>query len=206
MTRVELQAIAWPVVGGISAVAAVTGASGVAWPGSGQALLPIAFALLAAAAAFLLDEPASLVVDVTPASPGRRAVVRALGLLVPLGVGSLLVVALALRSGRPPWPDVSLALTGNVLLGFAVACAARRRAGEPGAVAALAVVAVLTGPGLLPPVARWVHTFPAATPYRHGLSATVSWWVISGVCVATVATSLAGPRPPWPHWPWSRGA
>jgi hypothetical protein len=54
---VELRATAWPVVTGVSALAAVTGAAGVAWPGGGPTLLPISFALLAAAAAFLLDEP-----------------------------------------------------------------------------------------------------------------------------------------------------
>jgi hypothetical protein len=194
MTRVELRAVAWPVVGGISAVAAVTGACGVTWPGSGSALLPIAFALLAAAAAFLLDEPASAIVDVTPAGPGRRAGVRALGLVVPLGVGVLLVVALALRGGRPPWGEVSLALAGNVLLGFTVACVARRRVGEPGAVAAGAVVAVLVGPGLFPPVSRWVHPFPAAGSAPGGLPVTVLWWGVGGMCVVAIAMSLAAPR------------
>ena len=194
MTSVELRAVAWPVVGGISAVAGTAGACGVAWRGGAPALLPISFALLAAAAAFLLDEPASEVVDVTPTGPGRRTAVRALALLVPLGVGAGLVLAFALRQTRPSWPEVGLALAGNVLLGFAIACVARRRTGEPGPVAASAVVAALIVPGLLPPVARWVHTFPAATPYPHGLSATACWWLISGVCAAAVAASLASPR------------
>jgi hypothetical protein len=194
MTRVELRAVAWPVVGGISAVAGLVGACGVTWPASGQALLLIAFALLAAAAAFLLDEPASAVVDVTPTGPARRTGVRALGLTVPLGVGMLLVVALALRAGRPSWGEVSLALGGSVLLGFAVACVARRRVGEPGAVAAGAVVVVLVGPGLFPPAARWVHTFPATGSAPGGLPVTVFWWLVGGVCAAARAASLAGPR------------
>ena len=192
MTRVELRAVAWPVVAGISAVAAVVGASGVAWPANSQTLLPIAFALLAAAAAFVLEEPASAVVDVTPASPGRRTAVRALALVVPLGVGVLLVVALALRAGRPSWGEVSLALGGNVLLGFAAACVARRRMGEPGAVAAGAVGVVLIGPGLFPPVSRWVHPFPAAGPAPGGLPVTVFWWLVGGGCVVAVTASLAG--------------
>jgi len=129
MTSVELRAVAWPVVGGISVVAATAGACGVAWRGGAQALLPISFALLAAAAAFLLDEPASAIVDVTPTGPGRRTAVQALALLVPLGVGAGLVLAFALRETRPSWPDVGLALAGNVLLGFAIACVARRRTG-----------------------------------------------------------------------------
>jgi hypothetical protein len=194
MTSVELRAVAWPVVGGVSAVAATAGACGVAWRGGAPALLPISFALLAAAAAFLLDEPASAIVDVTPAGPGRRTAVRALALLVPLGVGAGLVLAFALRQTRPSWPDVSLALAGNVLLGFAIACVARRRTGEPGPVAASAVVGALIVPGLLPPVTRWVHTFPASAPYPYGPPATACWWVIGGVCAAAVAASLASPR------------
>ena len=194
MTSVELRAVAWPVVGGISAVAATAGACGVAWRGGAPALLPISFALLAAAAAFLLDEPASEVVDVTPTGPGRRTAVRALALLVPLGVGAGLVLSFARRQTRPSWPELGLALAGNVLLVFAIACVARRRTGEPGPVAASAVVGALIVPGLLPPVARWVHTFPASAPYPYGPPATACWWVISGVCAAAVAASLASPR------------
>ncbi len=205
---VELRATAWPVVAGVSALAAVTGAAGVAWPGSGPTLLPISFALLAAAAAFLLDEPASPVVDVTPTSPARRTAVRALALLVPLAVGAGLVLALALRAsgapevpgvpgvpgvGRASWPVVSLVLAGNVLLGFTVACVARRWVGEPGPRAAFGVVAVLVVPGLVPPLSRWIHTFPAGARYPHGLPVTVWWWAVVGVCAAAIAVALTGP-------------
>jgi hypothetical protein len=193
----QLRGVAWPVVGGLSAVAAVAGAAGIAWRDSAPALLPIAFALLAAAAAFLLDEPASEVVDVTPTGPAHRIAVRALALLVPLGVGTGLVLAFALRQPRPSWPAVTLTLAGNVLLGFAIACVARRRTGEPGPLAASAVMAALVVPGLLPPVARWVHTFPTATPDPHGLPATAYWWVIGAVCALAVAVSLTS-------WPLAR--
>jgi hypothetical protein len=198
--------VAWPVVGGLSGVAAVAGAGGIAGRGSVPALLPIAFALLAAAAAFLLDEPASEVVDVTPTRPAHRTAVRALALLVPLAVGSGLVLAFALGQTRPSWAALTLTLAGNVLLGFAIACVARRRTGEPGPLAAAAVVAVLVVPGLLP-VSRCVHTFPAATPDRHGLPATACWWIIGAVCAVAVALSLTSwPRPRrWP-WRWRGGA
>jgi hypothetical protein len=198
----QLRGVAWPVVGGLSAVAAVAGAGGIAGRGSAPALLPIAFALLAAAAAFLLDEPASEVVDVTPTGPAHRAAVRALALLVPLAVGSGLVLAFALRQPRPSWPAVTLTLAGNVLLGFAIACVARRRTGEPGPLAAAVVVAVLVVPGLLPPVARWVHTFPAATPDPTGLPATACWWIIGAVCAVAVPASLTS----WPGRASTRSA
>ncbi len=54
---------------GTSGVAVVVGGCGGAFPAAATVLFPICFALLAAAAAFTLDEPASLVVDVTPTGP-----------------------------------------------------------------------------------------------------------------------------------------
>ena len=57
---------------GLSGVAVVVGGCGVAFPAAATVLLTIAFTLLAAAAAFTLDEPASQVVDVTPTGPVRR--------------------------------------------------------------------------------------------------------------------------------------
>ena len=195
----QLRGVAWPVVGGLSAVAAAAGAGGIVGRDSARALLPIAFALLAAAAAFLLDEPASAVVDVTPTGPAHRTAVRALALLVPLAVGSGLVLAFALGQPRPSWPAVTLTLAGNVLLGFAIACVARRRTGEPGPFAAAAVVAVLVVPGLLPSASRWVHTFPAATPDPHGLPATACWWIIGAGCAVAISGALISPGRLWPR-------
>jgi len=67
-----LRAGAWPAIAGVTGVAAVVGGCGAAFPAAATMLFPICFALLAAAAAFTLDEPASLVVDVTPTGPVRR--------------------------------------------------------------------------------------------------------------------------------------
>jgi hypothetical protein len=61
----------------------VVGGCGVLFPAATTVLFPLSFALLAATAAFALDEPASLVVDVTPTGAFRRTAVRALALLVP---------------------------------------------------------------------------------------------------------------------------
>ena len=141
----------------------MTGGCGAAFPAAATMLLPVCFALLAAAAASSLDEPASLVVDVTPTGPARRTQIRALALLAPLTAGALVLLAAALRGLALPWSSAGLALAGNVLLGFAAACVARTRTGEPGATAGLAVVLVLMAPSLMPQVARWVRTFPATT-------------------------------------------
>ena len=195
MVTLVLRAGAWPAVAGVTGVAVVVGGCGAAFPAAATMLFPICFALLAAAAAFTLDEPASLVVDVTPTGPARRTTIRALALLAPLAAGALVILTAAMRGLALPWTGTGLALAGNVLLGFAAACAARRRTGEPGAAAGTAVVLVLMAPSLVPPVTRWVRTFPA--PGAGGQSSDPVWWTVLAVCVLAIAVSAGGRGPRW---------
>jgi hypothetical protein len=196
MTGAVLRAGAWPTVAGLSGAAVVVGGCGAAFPAAATVLLPICFVLLAAAAAFTLDEPASLVVDVTPTGPVRRTGIRAVALLAPLAAGALVLLAAALRGQALPWAAAGLALAGNVLFGFAVACVLRARTGEPGAVAGTAVVLVLMAPTLVPQVARFVRTFPAAG--ASGPSSDTVWWTVLAVCVVAIAVSVNGRNlPPW---------
>ena len=191
-----LRAGAWPAVTGLSGAAVVVGGCGAAFPAAATMLFPIAFTLLAAAAAFTLDEPASQVVNVTPTGPVQRTAIRSVALLAPLTAGAVLMMAGALRGLALPWAAAGLALAGNVALGFAVACVARTRTGEPGAAAAAAVALILMAPTLLPPVARRVSTFPASG--GGGLSSSTVWWTVLAVCVAAVAVSVNGrPLPRW---------
>jgi hypothetical protein len=185
-----LRAGTWPAVVGVSAVAVVVGGCGAAFPAAGSLLLPTCFALLAGAAAFTLDEPASTVVDVTPTGPVRRTGIRAVALLVPFAAGALVLLAAAARGLALPWAATALALAGNVLFGFAAACVVRTRTGEPGATAGVAVVLVLMAPSLVPQVARWVRTFPA--PGAEGLSSDAVWWTVLTVCVVAIAVSVDG--------------
>ena len=189
-----LRAGAWPAVLGVTGVAMVVGGCGAAFPAVATMLFPICFALLAAAAAFTLDEPASLVVDVTPTGPARRTRIRAVALLAPLAAGALVMLAAALRGVALPWAAAGLALAGNVLLGFAAACAARTRIGEPGPAVGTAAVLVLLAPSLVPQVARWVRTFPA--PGAGEPSSNPVWWTVLAVCVAAIAISIGGRRLP----------
>jgi len=190
MTGAVLRAGAWPAVAGISGAAVVVGGFGAAFPAAATVLLPVCFTLLAAAAAFTLDEPASLVVDVTPTGPARRTRLRAVALLAPLAAGALVLLATAARGLALPWGATGLALAGNVLLGFTAACVARTRTGEPGAVVGTAVVLVLMAPALEPHVARWVRTFPA--PGAGGPSSDTVWWTVLAVCAVAIAVSLGG--------------
>jgi hypothetical protein len=189
MTGPVLRAGAWPAVAGVTGVAAVVGGCGAAFPAATM-LFPICFALLAAAAAFTLDEPASAVVDVTPTGFARRTGIRAVALLAPLTAGALVMLAAALRGLALPWAAAGLALAGNVLVGFAAACVARTRTGEPGAAAGAAVVLVLMAPSLVPQIARWVRTFPA--PGTGGPSSDPVWWTVLAVCAVAIAISVGG--------------
>jgi len=196
MVRAVLPAGAWPAVVGVSGVAVVAGGCAAAFPAAATMLLPICFALLAAAAAFTLDEPASPVVDVTPTTPARRTRLRAVALLAPLAAGALVLLTAAIRGLALPWAAASLALAGNILLGFAAACVARTRTGEPGAAASTAVVLVLMAPALVPQVARWVRTFPATG--AGGPSSDPVWWTVLTVCVVAIAIAVDGRR--LPRW------
>jgi hypothetical protein len=189
MIRSTLQAGAWPAFTGVSCAAVVVGGCGVAFPASAIVLFPIAFMLLAAAAAFVLDEPASLVVDVTPTGPVRRTAIRSLALLVPLVAGAGVILAGALRGLALPWPATGLALAGNVMLGFAVTCVVRTRTGEPGGPASATVVLILMAASLLPEVSRRLSTFPTS---GSGLSSDTVWWTVLSVSVVAVAVSANG--------------
>ncbi len=175
-------------VAGVSGLAVLAGGAGAAFPAAAALLFPVCFALLAAAAAFTLDEPASAVVDVTPTGLRRRAAIRALALAVPSGAGAAVIGAGALRGVALPWASVGVALAGSVLLGFTLACVARRRVGEPGAVAASAAALVLIVPGMLPRVTRLVHTFPAAG--QQGWSSDACWALLGGICAVAIAVAL----------------
>jgi hypothetical protein len=187
MIGMVLRAGAWPTVLGLTGLAAVLGACGTAFPTSAGVLFPIGFALLAAAAAFTLDESASAVVDVTPTRPVRRTGIRALALLAPLAVGAAMMLAGSLREVALPWPATALALLGHVLLGFAAACVIRTRTGEPGPVGAAAVALALLTPNLVPRVALWVTTFPASDP--GGPSSNKLWSTVLPICLAAIAVT-----------------
>jgi len=111
------------------------------------------------------------------------------------------VLAGAHRGLALPWAATGLALGGNVMLGFAVACVARTRTGEPGGPVSGTVALILMAPTLLPFVGSRVSTFPASN--GSGLSSNTLWWTVLAMCIAAVAVSVNGRllprRPPRPR-------
>jgi hypothetical protein len=160
----------------------------------GRALLTTAFALLAAASAFTLDEAASVVVDVTPTKPAPQIAARAVALAAPLCGGLTLVLATALHTTTVPIRGMSLALVGNVLLGFAIAGVARLRTGEPGVGASSAALFVLVVPVIYEPVARRVHTFPGSLRTSGGVSANTLWWLLGALSLVVVVLAAGCDR------------
>jgi len=94
---IVLRAAGWPAIAGLTICADAVGACGALLVHMfvGPALLAASFALLGAAAAFVLEEPASAVVDVTPARRALLTAMRAVALVAPLLGGFVLVAATA---------------------------------------------------------------------------------------------------------------
>jgi hypothetical protein len=80
-------------------------------------------------------------------------------------------------TGSQSAPDLVVAAVGNLLLGFAVACAARRRSDEPGMWAATAITVLLVIPPGLGPVPRLIQTFP--NPSHSASLSSNTWWSLA---------------------------
>jgi len=192
---------AWPAVAGTTAAAIALGAVGAALARTavGPTMLASAFALLAAAGGFALDEPASAVVDVTPAPFGAPAVDRMAALAMPVGAGVLLVLATVWRGGGLTWTGLGLVLVGNVLLGVALAGLGRRRMGEPGRWVAALMVFLPLLPLVVRPLAGRLRLFPdrsasCALSCPHVVSSD-AWWLATGVASLLVLAVLFGRGP-----------
>ena len=175
---ITLRGAYWSAIAGLTVIACAIGAGGIALAHYfvGPPLLAAAFALLAAASAFTLDESASAVVDVTPTGPAAQTAARAVALTAPVCGGLGLLAGVALRPTPVPIWAVVLALIGSVLLGFAVAGVGRVQTGEPGLWASAATAFPLVLAPLYEPVSRRIHTFPAT---RSEATSSNTWWAIA---------------------------
>jgi hypothetical protein len=162
-------------------------------------LLRVALVPLAAAAAFVLDEPAAAAVDAAPRTRGRRTADRAVAAAMPLLVWISGVVALEARA--PVTPAGGLLVEGAGVLAVTVALAAvLRRAGqdEPGEVAASVVGGAVLALQVFDLPSWWpIPLFPV----EAGWPASTALW--SGLIVAAAAVVVVASADPY-RWPTRR--
>jgi hypothetical protein len=183
---VILRGVDWSAFGSLTGAGAAVGTVGVVLNTQTLMLLVVSSALLAAGAAFVLDEAASAIVDVT-SSRSRQTRVRGGLLAVPFAAGCLLVAV------SPKQDDVTrvsllVAFSGALLLGYTIAWSLRERSGVPGLVAATTCLAVTLLPALLGRLCP-VQTFPGMGPVGPVLGSN-SWWTMSdAACVGLLVCS-----------------
>lgn len=169
------------------------------WPESGFADVGIKLALvcLAAAAAFVLDEPAAAAVDSAPRTLRARTAMRLVGMALPatIGAGGLLVIAARLGSrsaGQLPYGGLLLQMAGCLLLGVATAAFARRFIPDPGDLVSSVVAGGLTALVIYNPFRRWVDIFPLS-PGDRWSRAVVLWTIVCLLCVVTLTRATRDP-------------
>jgi len=202
--RVLFAALPWRPVATASGVAVCLLSIVAVWPESGFAAVGIKLALvcLAAAACFVLDEPAAAAVDSLPRTLRARTVTRLLGAAVPamIGIAGFVVVGARLSASAEsgsafadlPIGGLLLQLAGCLLLGIAAAALARRFVAEPGDLVSGVVAGGLTTLVIYNPFARWVDIFALSSGDRWSRS-VVLW---TAVCLVSVAALGRATRDP----------
>ena len=178
--------VAWTPLLACCALALVGAAFGRAWPNAVGVLLPAALALCSAGAGFVFDEPASVVVAVTPRGAGWRRSTRVAVALIPLAVwfGVLASLPAGTGSQRAAW---GLAGSACVLLATAAAgLASRAQVTAPGASIAAVVALGLLGPHLMSPFLGW-DPLPGG-PFPD--SVVTFWLALTGAGVLACAWAL----------------
>lgn len=171
-------------MGGGSALGAVILTACVAFAADGTPLVfaRLALVALAAAAAFVLDEPAAAAVDAVPRTRRRRTGARATVVALPFAVWTGGVLALKLRNSGTPAAALLIEGAGVLALALALAAALRRWGrNEPGDVVASAVGATILALLLFNPFSRWVPLFPVADR-----------WVLSSACWGALTVAAMG--------------
>jgi hypothetical protein len=191
---VTLRGVNWPAVLAGSAFGAGILAGCVAFAADGPPLLYVRLALvaLAAAAAFLLDEPAAAAVDAVPATRRGRTAVRATAVTLPLAVWTAGILALELRNSVTAVG--ALFVEGAGVLAVAVALAAIVRLtgrAEPGEIVASVLGASMLALLIFNPWPGSVPLFPVG----DGWAASSALW--SSLAVAATVLVVAASRDPY---------
>jgi fluoride ion exporter CrcB/FEX len=169
------------------------------WPDSAFSRVGIGLALasLAAAASFILDEPAAAAVDSVPVTLRARTMVRLVGLTLPASIGAAGLLAIGERlesapSGGPPYGGLLLLMGGCLLLGVAAAALTRRFIPAPGDLVSGIVAGLLATLIVYNPVSRWVDVFPLS-PQDRWPRAVILWTVICLVSFVSLARTTRDP-------------
>jgi len=174
------------------------------WPESRFADVGIKLVLvcLAAAAAFVLDEPAAAAVDSAPRTLRARTVIRLIGVAIPatIGAGGFMAIAARLDSspyghgpfGELPVGGLLLQMAGCLLLGLATAAFARRFIPDPGDLVSGVVAGGLTALVIYNPFSRWVDIFPLS-PGDRWSRAVVLWTIVCLLCAVTLTRATRDP-------------
>jgi hypothetical protein len=191
---VTLRGVSWAAVLGGSAFGAGILTICVAFAADGPPLMYVRLALvaLAAAAAFVLDEPAAAAVDAVPVTRRSRTAVRATAVTVPFAVWTAGVLALERRNTMTAVG--ALLVEGAGVLAVAVALAAIIRLtgrAEPGEIVASALGASMLAVLILNPWPGPVSLFPVG----DGWAASTALWC--SLAVAALMLVIAGSHDPY---------
>jgi len=199
--RYAARAVPWPLVAAVCALAPVLMAIVAAWPESMWPLQGATIGLLAAAAAWSMDESAAAVVDSLPRSLRWRTAARATA-VVPLALtwaGCILVAGDRL----PPHAGVFL-LQGAAALLFAVAVATWRRAGgsaTPGMRLGSATVGIAAVVALVRPLPDALPLFPI-WDFEAWTRSLVLWSGLAAGSAVLLAAALADRRIAYARGRW----
>jgi hypothetical protein len=191
---VTLRGVNWPAVLGGSALAAGILAVCVAYAADGPPLLYMRLALvaLAAAGAFVLDEPAAAAVDAVPVTRRGRTAIRATAVALPFAVWTAGILALERRNSATAVG--ALLVEGAGVLAVAVALSAILRLtgrAEPGEIVASVLGASMLAVLIFNPSPGSVPLFPVG----DGWAASTALW--GSLAVAAVMLVIAVSRDPY---------
>lgn len=192
MARYALWAVPWPLVAVCCVVVPCLMAVTAAWPDVVWPLQGTAVGLLAAAAAWSMDERAAAVVDAMPRGLAWRTAARSAA-VVPLSV--VWTVSVVVAGDRLPDHTSLFVVQGLAALVAGVAVATARRAAgvaTPGLVLAPAVLAAVAMLALVRPMPERIPLFPLWEDQEAWARSAAIWWTALAASALLLAAALTG--------------
>jgi hypothetical protein len=195
--RGVLAAVPWRAIRLFTGAATLLLGSAAIWPDTALMAVSVwlGVALLAGAAAFLLDERAADVVRSTPLPLLSRYAAHLAPALVLLALGLGLASGVAARSAEVSFWPVAAQLTAIVVVGLGAAAALTRRLPTPGERVAegiaLAVLTLLVAGG---PLDRCLEVLTLSEP-RHPAASVGLWLGATALGVGLIVRAARDPQP-----------